>query len=216
MSLPIVSIITPTKGRPEALELCKHYVQRQDYQGEIQHIIEEGGTLTENLLKAMPKVEGDIVFIFEDDDHYRSDWIAEGWWHLRISGNDIVGQCSARYYHLPTQGYRELFPDETVSSLSCTAFDVSALGLLQARCETGKEESVDLDFWKAAMGEGLNSYLFFTHYVHGMKGLPGTPNMGSGGRPGFCHEHDDERSSKLREWVGDADAEVYLGMMVKG
>lgn len=221
MSVPLVSIITPTKGRPEALELCKHYVQRQDYAGEIQHIIQEGGTLTENLLKAMPKVEGHIVFIFEDDDHYSPEWVRAG--VEKLHDVDIIGQWRTRYYHLPTGGWRELTDKKRlttcetqhVSALSCTAFWTIHAYTLEQRCRTGNQKFVDRDVWQCVVSI-VKSHLFDTNYVHGMKGLPGTPNMGSGGSPGFYHEHDDERSSKLREWVGDADAEVYLGMMVKG
>lgn len=40
---PDVTLITPTRDRPEAFELCRHWMARQDFRGEVQWIIVDDG-----------------------------------------------------------------------------------------------------------------------------------------------------------------------------
>ena len=231
-----VSAFTPTRGRPETLALCKEYVARQTHPIH-EHIIESGGSLAQNLRAGLPKVTGDVVVIFEDDDHYHPGWVE--WCVSTLENYDVAGESATRFYHLPTKGYAVVGTGECRSSLCNTAFRRELIPMLLAEV---KENfiPIDLHFWASAVkarkrvlcnpGPGTSCHKPpCTHkncgvagdgpplYVTGMKGLPGTKGMSFSHNPNYYRQFhtDDGRFSMLRWWVGDDDAERYLEMIAK-
>src|SRR5687767_12331328 len=95
---PDVSLLTATRGRPEAFRLCERWAERQTFAGHIQWIVVDDGqrptmctmgqqyvrrepslsrgcTLADNLLAAIPLIESDKIVFIEDDDWYAADYV---------------------------------------------------------------------------------------------------------------------------------------------
>ena len=145
-----VSVFTPTSGgRPEALKLCCDYVDRQTCTIH-EHIIEEdGGTLAENLKVGLPKCTGDIIVVFEDDDHYKPEYVE--WCVMMLEDRDLVGEGISRYYHMPTGNYIEHHTGPHRASLCNTAFRRDLVPLL-AECAVENLVGIDARFWQRASG----------------------------------------------------------------
>ena len=227
-----VSIFTPTNGRPDLLELCKLYVERQTYPIH-EHLIESGGTLAENLRSGLPKLTGDVVVIFEDDDHYHPQWVE--WCVKHLEDYDVVGEAATRYYHLPTRGYAVLGTGPQRSSLCNTALRHRMIPLLLSEVREDLV-GIDLHFWKRAVEHGVAVHTNIGPqtdcdrppcrkqecglvtaidpplYVTGMKGI--ARGMSFGHQPAYYSgfHHDDVEYSMLRHWVGDEDIEHYLAL----
>lgn len=201
-----ISVITPTNGRPEALEICRHYVARQTKPAH-QHIISEGGTLKDNLLEALDRVTGDVVAIFEDDDHYEPDWLEQI--SQCMGPAKMVGQLYINYYHLPSGGYKLMKSPHP--SLCATAFCRSVVPRFVEACSA---EMVDFAFWRGSARANVPARILTKPqgFVTGMKGLPGTRGMCQGHKPELYSAHDCADNLVLRKWVGDEDAGRYLGM----
>ena len=232
MSNEGVTIITPTGGRPEALELCVRYVARQTW-SPIQWIVVDDGdpispvppdftfedfvrvypkpawqpgqnTLARNILAALPEVKHDVVFFFEDDDWYAADYIETQMQHL---GEDfsIVGEVPARYYHLPTQQYR-LLDNWTHASLCQTGIRREVFPLLEDLCRSQDQTFLDVRLWRQCK---LSRSIHSSNRSVGIKGMPGRAGIGVGHRPeNIGGWRQDPDLSVLSGWIGE-DLELY-------
>lgn len=229
----LVTLITCTGFRPEAFGLCRYFVERQTYKGEIQWIIvtDEPGlkipastnkhihieqhqaprawtpdynTHRGNMELALTKVSGDYVFIIEDDDHYHPRYVQS---YLDLLGHvDVVGISHARYYHAKIAGWK-LLQNDRHASLSSTAFHKRAMPHMVKAVNSG-DMYFDRDFWLRVHDNKLAYALIGNSNLStGIKGLPG--------REGITPSHKELRDymldldiSKLREWVG-SDYSLY-------
>src|SRR5690606_42051079 len=98
--MPLISLITPHADRPDTVKLCEKYVRRfQIPDGyRVEWVLVDGGEVPErgvdpdvyvrndkyrhpaqnlcsNFLKGLEAASGDFLFIIEDDDWYRSDYL---------------------------------------------------------------------------------------------------------------------------------------------
>jgi hypothetical protein len=233
--LPIkITLITPTGHRPESWELCKKYIRRQSiwregYDIQWLAVIDEENPLDEdpdfkiiqspelwvpgkntqkiNLKTALPHIEGDYIFVIEDDDWYHPmhievllSFLQQGYW--------LVGEGNAKYYHVGTRQFREL-NNCHFATMPQTAFRKDALSLFEEALDVPR--TIDAAFWSRAKLEGVSTFIFVdTGLVCGMKGLPGRPGIGLGHRPHRKDWRTDTNFSILKSWVGEDDFETYL------
>ena len=229
-----LTVITPTRDRPEAFDLCKKWMSRQTYERLVQWIIVDDGdiptsytdnpksnilayslrrnpssdvcTLQDNLLHAIPHIQGECVLIFEDDEFY-----APGYLSAMASMLDeavLVGEKNAHYYNVASRRWHNS-GNTTHASLCRTGFRKSLIGAFRQICMESKRANdvfVDIRLWstrtesrKLAEWSGLSV---------GIKGMPGRGGLGkSHALDAFRHK--DPQMNVLRSWIGKADAAVY-------
>ena len=146
----MVTLITPTGDRIEAFELCRRWMSLQT-KGQFQWIVVDDGytplpdylqagteyvrrepkegenhTLPLNLKLAVSLIKGNKILIIEDDDYYGPDYIAimSEW----LDKFQLVGECCARYYHVPTMRYRRIGYSQH-ASLSQTGFRAELINI---------------------------------------------------------------------------------------
>lgn len=207
-----ISVLTPSNGRPDQLELCRRYVERQTFEAFEHVVVDAPRGLAENLREGLQRVQGDAIAIFEDDDWYHPTWLE------RVAGalelGEIVGERVARYYHVPTGGYWENdLQTERRSSLCATAFRRELTPLLSKLLHGGP--FIDVRFWNLALqaGRGFELVSPWPPGVVGIKGLGGTPGIGRGHDPTFYRRKDSHDRRILRVLVGDEDATRYLELV---
>ena len=209
-----LSVVTPSNGRPQALELCRHYVARSSIKPFEHVVVDEPRGMVENLTKALGQVRGDAVAIFEDDDWYHPDWLQHVARTLEVCS--LVGERTAFYYHVPTGGFwSEDLTQNKRASLCATAFRVELVPLLLEVLESSRRPFVDIPFWSQARQRGFLWDLVSPpdQAVVGIKGGPGTPGIGAGHRAAFYQVRDPSPARPvLRDLVGDADANRYLAL----
>lgn len=121
----------------------------------------------------------EAVFIVEDDDYYRPDYLrimAE-----KLKDNDLVGEKNTIYYHVPAECWMQN-GNETHASLFQVAFKPQLIGIFKNACRAGSK-FIDIRFFKEARKAGARIHLFnSTHLSVGIKGLPGRTGIGMGHR----------------------------------
>lgn len=230
-----ITLITPGGGRPEAFKLCEEYVRRQTYKGELQWIVADdnerdpvrctmgqehifGGlqwkpgvnTLRYNLAAALPYVRGDYVFIWENDDYYKPEYLDVFYSFLKYV--DLIGECGVTYYSLKNRAFREMGNYQHASTCQ-TAFRKSYLGAFEKAIHSG-EQYFDIKLWQTASQWNHKKILFSgLNLCVGMKGLPGRQGIGVGhGDVDFTPDKDFVMLKKL---IGVEDAQAYIDMVSK-
>ena len=99
-----ISVVTPTKDRPEAVELCQRWFRQQSHRAH-EHLIIEGGTHVENLLEGIQRAEGDAIVLADDDDYYGPGWLA--WIASTLRVWSLVGQVVTASFHIRARSRRE-------------------------------------------------------------------------------------------------------------
>lgn len=228
-----VTLITPTRDQPMGIGLCEVYMARQTYAGTVQWIVVDDGdtpaTLTrgqthvrragasapgpisfcQNLLAAIPLVQGAAVAIIEHDDYYAPNHLDRLVAQLS-RGALIAGDDEQVYYHVHQRCWRRF--QNIGASLCQTGFQASLLPLFERIVQiTLRRQRIGVDyaFWQA-VPDAVKS-LERTATVVGIKGLPGRPGLGIGHRPNGHWTHDPD-GRMLRQWIG-ADADRYLGQL---
>lgn len=218
----MITLITPTADRPEAFALCERWMARQTVQYDQWIVVDDGITpltptmgqqhitrwrngegvasLAGNLLAAIPHVEGDYVFIIEDDDYYQPSHIEVQVNHLQT--HSLVGCRWLHYYNLG-RGWRRI--RNKCSALCNTAFEkrhLIDLGLAARKAIDEGTYHVDGLLWESVGYDGLHNDIT----VIGMKGLPGRKGIGIG------HHSDgwrvDPGKRQFKAWLGE-DAAYY-------
>lgn len=230
-----VTLITCTGTRQEAFSQCENYMERQTVWKDIdcQWIVCDDGPIpTEcrlkltqtyirgpkiwqprfnmqrlNMMAALEKVEGDYIFIIEDDDAYKPTYLEV---MLKLLKQfPIVGEGGANYYHIANRMYKE-HRNFKHASLCQTGLIAAALPILDQAVNSG-EIYFDVVLWKLAHENGYKPLLFLgQNLVTGIKGMPGRGNIGVGGLPKDYIKDPD--FSKLKELVGDRDANFYINL----
>lgn len=160
-----------------------------------------------NMEVAFRHIKGDYIFVIEDDDWYRPDYIETMMYFLRRF--DLVGQANSRYYCLKERLYKH-WNNRMQCSLAETAMTKKQLPLLEEAINSG-ELFMDISLWRNARSKKVN-LLAFDHVglVTGMKQLPGRFGIGSGHRDTSEGYTRDPFFKQLKEWVGEEDAKVYM------
>lgn len=230
----LVTYITTTGHRLEAFKLCEKYMARQTYKGDVQWIVVDDGwkinptkvTMGQEYVKgpkewrhgintqrysldaAIPLIKGDYVFIIEDDDVYKEQYVETYLDFLKYA--DIVGEVDAIYYSLKVKGYKEM-KNYTHSSLCQTAFTKRYIPVFDRAVNSG-EMFVDIKLWSMAIVNKHRTLNFHgPKLCIGMKGLPGRTGIGFG----HTNTHEfvkDTQYLKIKELLG-ADADPYIKWM---
>lgn len=232
-----VTLITPTSDRPIAFSLCEYWMHRQTYDGTLQWIVADDGTtpvecrlgqthirrapasdpvssFCGNLIAALACVENDYVMFIEDDDWYRSDYIAQQVERLRRGGL-LAGEGRARYYNLQTASWhihdRRRQPRH--SSLCQTAMKSECIPRLISQLKRKPTKFIDKALWSWHASED-NRLEPESASCIGIKGVPGKNNLALGdARASARCRNGDPHGSVLRKWIGDNDASLYLNMI---
>lgn len=232
----LVTLITPTGSRPAAFALCEKYIARQTYNGDIQWIVVDDSprvptqctmgqeyyvgpkewkpginTQRYNFDLAISKVKGDYVFIIEDDDSYKPDYIETYLDFLKHAM--LVGECDSIYYSLRVKGYQEM-KNFNHSSTCQTAFHKKYLPAFERAIHSG-DKYPDLALWGIAKANNHKRILFNgLKLCVGMKGLPGRDGIGYG-HTNTSEFIKDSNWVKLIELVGKDDAQAYIKMVTR-
>lgn len=225
----MLTLITPTGGRPEAFALCERWMAAQTVKWDQWIVVDDcdpptpttlgqtvirpeplwqpgDNTQARNLLAALPLIEGDLIAIIEDDDWYGPRYLESIETYLQIFL--AVGQIPACYYNVPASMWRNNKNDNH-ASLCQTAFHASELRNLEAVIHLAPK-FIDLEFWHRERAIKEQTTLLYTPkhpLCVGMKGLPGRDGIGGGHIPGRSGWNEDN-GDKLRELLGD-DARLY-------
>lgn len=223
-----ISLITPTGARPEAFKLCEQWIKHQDaaphYSLKEWIVVDdyipkpthctmhqtylkgprawtpEINTQRFNMEAALERVSGDALFIIEDDEYYAPGYLS-AMTSLLLSGAQLAGLSSARYYHVGAPGYKPI-DNFRHASLCQTALRKEALPLLLRAVNSG-EYYFDIDLWRRAQKESQVpcALISNTSLSVGIKGMPGRKGLGAG------HEmvgyQGDRDLSMLKKWLGD-------------
>ena len=155
-------------------------------------------TATEHLRLNYSEDDIEGIFIIEDDDYYKANYLEE--MMKRFGDYDIIGEKNTVYYNVKWRNYYR-HPNTTHASLFQTAFSIKALSLFEQSLGV---KFIDCLFWE----KGVNKHLFNAgDLAVGMKGIPGRAGIGMGHNRNSGMTND-LALHKLRELIGD-DCEFY-------
>lgn len=235
----MISIITCTADRPLPFALCQlwgsralAYFERKHPRERIEWIVCDNGeqpaeclcgqihikrkpcarpldSFATNLLTGLCAARGEAILFLEDDDYYAEDYVARMFAELK--GHDLVAPAKPKYYAPLVRGYQEFTSDQYMS-LARSACSKQAAALLKAIVKGFRDCFFDRRLWSAVR----NRAVFESDAVLqvGIKGLPG--------KRGFETQHEerhvwpltDSDGSVLKSWIGEEDANEYLGIGV--
>ncbi len=220
----MITLITPTRNRPEAFALLETWIERQTYRGPLQWIVVNDGatpytyhheqevilrsptqrevhSLCSNVLAALPKIQGDLAIVAEDDD-----WLAPQYIDRLIEladGRDLVGSAPATYYNLAGPSLRKL-NNRRHCSFGQTAFRPAVAPLIESVAQRG-DPYIDLALWHEWTGSKVIAPNRPLLHVS-VKSMPGEPGIGTG--HAMRGSVDDLELTMLRTLIGD-DADYY-------
>jgi hypothetical protein len=231
-----ISIITPGGGRPQAFALCEKYMARQTVwkEHEIQWIVVDDNekdpvrctmgqehifgalpwrfginTLRYNLDAGIKAATGDYLFVIENDDYYKPQYL-EVYLSL-LQHADLVGFGDVTYYSLRTRSFREMKNFQHASTCQ-TAWRKSYTPYILHAVHAG-EPYPDLTIWGQARAAKRKYLLALGQDLCvGIKSTPGRGGIGIGHRADDFIP-DNATHAKLKELLGPQDAEVYIKMM---
>ena len=219
-----MAVVTPTHGRPEALELCRLWMSRQTRQPDDWQIVDDAEippgwqNYCANLRIGIENANADAIVIVEDDDYYRPSYLelVDGW----LSMVEIIGNQHIRYYDLRNRMW--ISERRRVSPLAQTAFRIEHrplfIDVLERVARVSKPyvaresgETVDGGFWDSVRDRKLSSALPMSPFRWvGMKGMPGSAQISSVREQDRSRwSRDSEGLDQLRTYLGE-DAEHYL------
>jgi hypothetical protein len=146
------------------------------------------------------------VFIIEDDDWYRPNYLEKMVDHLK--GYDIAGEKNCIYYNVQ---YRRYVRHDNIfhSSLFQTAFVWDEIPRFSRICDNPSKVAtfyIDVQMWH----EGKRKNLFNDGNLGvGIKGMPGRLGIGAG-HSKWLAMYNDPDLNYLRSIIGD-DAQLYEG-----
>ena len=229
----MITLITPTGGRPEAFKLCHHFVTSQTYKGPMQWLIIDDvhpptlplishpqadyhpaqrkwtqgvNTHRFNMEEALKYInpKSEFIFFIEDDDYYAPSYIDSMLSLCKHS--DIAGLSNSRYYGLHVPGWK-MMNNYLHASLSQTVIRKSMIPRFSAAVNSG-DLYFDSYMWKRVFEDKVPfSLLANSNIGIGIKGMPG--------REGITGSHKDKGYyvdvgfGKLKEWIGK-DYMLYL------
>jgi hypothetical protein len=134
-------------------------------------------SLCRNLREALPHIQGQHVFVIEDDDFYGPDYLSV--MVGRLQHADLVGEFGAKYYYVNEQRWRHRL-DEQHASLCRTGLNRDVLPTLLECIQGTDHPSVDLRLWAAWTGSRFSwvDYAGTSRMCVGLKGTPGRQSYG--------------------------------------
>lgn len=230
-----MSVITPTRDRPEAFALCVKWMMRQTIVDQIHWIVVDDGdvpvtglpdgisltyirrppskslcTLHDNLLAAIPEIKKNKVVIFEDDEHYSLNYLSE--MDGLLNQADLVGESDAGYYHVGSRRWM-IASMGRHASLCRTAFRSSLLLQFENVIRESRRDGdvfIDRRLWGRGAGKAPTKSKFlrpWTKISVGIKGMPGRGGLGKNHQRDLFPNSDPEMEV-LRWWIGE-DAKQY-------
>ena len=217
----MITVITPTGGRPEGMALADRWMQAQTFQDFKWIVLDDcdpatpkperadkiirpnwrwqlGGNTQHASMLALLDAAGDKVIVVEDDDYYGPEYIelmADA-----LTRHDQVGECNALYYHVGLRQWKDM-NNAGHASLCSTAVKGAGKNALIAMCRAG-HRMIDINLWRSRPG-----HLFKSRFSVGIKGLPGRAGIGVGHR--MCGGIADPALVKLAATIGPVDAKAY-------
>lgn len=173
-----------------------------------------------NWLTALPRIQGDVCLVYEDDDYYQ-----EGSGALLTSALeevDLVGFNWDLYYKLPS---RRFFRPGNVehASLGASGFRRSVFPvvekIIKEECTFNRSVFIDMYLWHVAEQQyGLTQRLLPNmenpaNHV-GFKFMPGAAGLGIGHK-GLYEGMKDFDFAFLTKWLGREDSQVYKTLWKK-
>ncbi len=235
-----ITVITPTGDRPFCLRRCQYYLERQTLLPDEWIVADDGikksakfldtplclqtidvktnsdkkRSFTGNLLAIIPQIKFNKIVVFEDDDWYHPNYIERT--IQRLSDCLICGQSRALYYNVRLKRYRTNGNDNRASFCE-TAFRSELLCKLKKYCYPRTSAFVDARLWNHAKKNGLPNRLFQDKRLCvGIKGMPGRTGIGIGHRPPTHSYIHDPKWKKLKELIGEEDAQFYIDLHKAG
>lgn len=166
-------------------------------------------SLANNLLEALPLVKGNYVSIIEDDDWYSPLYLHDV--YSKLSTYEATGSIWQCYYNLRDLTFKVL--RNRGSALCSTSFRSVHLPLFEETlkdCYRKNFKGIDYTFWESLKKRNTHRLIDEKrkYLCIGMKALPGRTGIGVGheGRSFYA----DPGGVRLRDWVGENWAKVYL------
>lgn len=209
----MLSVITPTGGRPEAFAVLAECIRRQTCRDFEWVIVDDcdpetdvpavhdritrvrpqprwqpgQNTQARNLLEGIKAARGDAIAVMEDDDWYCDEWIAQciEW----ASEHELAGEGDSHYYNV-ANGTGRAMCNTRHASLCATVLRGAALDRLVSICRDGGK-LIDCRLWA-----GGGHFEPWRGRVVGIKGMPGRPGIGVG------HQLVGERFP-ITDWIPD-------------
>lgn len=232
----MLSLITPTRGRPQAFKMLERWISRQWYNGPMEWQVamntktappseltdydftmgqwsDEGdGTFLGNVSAALDGSRGDIIAFIEDDDYYHPSYLETLLHAFDDPTVDVAGFAPSTYYQVTTQKWR-CMGNRKHCSLGQTAIRRRVLPEVMKIIDAG-HVLIDMKLWYLP---GLCKKILVNSrpdgrlYHLGMKCMPGTKGISSGHAADFPGQPDPE-GKQLQAFLGD-DAVAYREFM---
>ena len=209
-----VGVVIPTRNnRPAFLKQCLEYVKRQTHPIAKTVVVDYDqktfpNDLAERYQYGFAQVtDCDLVFLIEDDDWYRADYIARMVERWEFHGKpDIYGINDSLYYHIFSQRYWHSVHPGRASAYS-TAMRPNA----PLNWERLDPLWMDIGIWEQLKGVAEDlPHRISVGIKHGIGDCGGVGHFAGfyerKDPTGISADHDYEQ---LREWIG-ADIEFYL------
>lgn len=154
------------------------------------------------LLKNYCKEDIEAVFIIEDDDYYRPEYLEKMMTHFE--GFNVIGEVNTIYYNVY---FRKYVANGNMkhASLFQIAFKPDAISTFRMCYQ---DKFIDSMFFQLLKGEGVNLFQDINLAV-GIKGLPGRAGIGAGHGKGM-NMRNDPFFKYLTNLIG-SDAKYYEG-----
>lgn len=193
-----IAVVTPTKDRPEAVDLCRRWFREQT-RPPANHIIASGGGVYGNLLAGIEHArQYDVIVFADDDDHYAPSWLA--WIEEQFADAAVMaaGQIVTRMHHIRASAFRDCRAGPlpgTMAFRSTVAYDVASY--MRAGVSP-KQVFADFEVRRTDV----------QHVTH-IKGLyPGAGVSKKHSADRF--PHDDPNHAELRSAIGDDATHAFL------
>lgn len=198
----MISVITPTGGRPFALSVLNKCLERQtnqdfewivvddcdpasEYQpvGKRTEVVRPEprwargqNTQARNLLAGLDAARTDRIVICEDDDWYAPNWLEDC--DIELQYVELWGEAPSLYYHV--SGVGRSMGNTRHASLCSTAMQGDR-AIRHFREILKEPRRIDMRLWRSFGGKVALSP--FEGRVIGVKGLPGRSGIGVGHTP---------------------------------
>jgi hypothetical protein len=151
------------------------------------------------ILSHVRKEDIEGIFIIEDDDYYRPNYLER--MVIRLQGYDLCGEMNTIYYNVSSRRY--LVNGNTIhSSLFQTGFSYNAIPLFE---QSFAHKFIDCLFWSLVP----NRIIFKENDLAiGMKGMPGRGGIGAG-HSRQMSMREDQGMQYLKKLIGNEDAKLY-------
>ena len=198
-----ISVVTPTKDRPEAVELCQRWFRQQTVQAH-EHLIIDGGTHVENLLEGIERASGDVIVFADDDDYYGPGWLA--WIDRALRVRSLAGQVITQSFHIRDQARQECKVGPLAGTMAFRRCESRAvIDHITAR-QTPKH--ILWDYTEPKRVPSSHAKITTTQHVTHIKGL--YPNGISVQHTSTKHPIPDPGLAYLRATIGDPVVGLYL------